>query len=199
MISSRVFPARFVWIILFLAGACSARAQTVAGVNANPAIVQQAVQDGEKIWRAVRAEPSKDLASRDLFTYALALCEGQTHPERLVRLFTVAAQMQQRDPANRAYGNFRWSWGNADVVDFNAVDFCLQAGAVLWIRHRDTMRPEARALLATLLEHGVEGLRLDPHRDPQPDARDHPRQRAETHRSPERRHAHERRCRRSRE
>ena len=160
MTSSRVSLPCLVWIILFLAGAWSAQAQTIAAaVNVNPAIVQQAVQDGEKIWRAVRAEPSKDLASRDLFTYALALCDGRTHPERLERIFTVAAQMQQRDPAHRAYGNFRWSWGNAEVVDFNAVDFCMQAGAILWIRHRDTMRAEARALLATLLEHGVEGLR----------------------------------------
>ncbi len=123
----------------------------------NSAIVQQAVRDGEKIWRAVQAEPAPNLASRDLFTYALALAEASAHPERLERLFTVATRMQQRDPASRGYGNFRWSWSHADVFDFNAVDFCLQAGAILWLRHRDTLPPPARALLQPLLECGIAG------------------------------------------
>jgi hypothetical protein len=147
--------------LLFLAGGLFApitASAAPATVRANPAIVQQAVQDGERVWRAVRAEPAANLASRDLLTYALALCEASAHPDRLERLFTVATQMQQRDRANRGYGNFRWSWSHAEVFDFNAVDFCLQAGAILWLRHRETLPPAARDLLRPLLEHGIEGL-----------------------------------------
>ncbi len=124
----------------------------------NTAVVQQAVQEGEKTWSKVQQEPTAGLASRELFTYALALCEARVHPERLERLFTVATQMQSRDPAAKGYGNFRWSWSHTEVFDFNAVDFCLQAGGILWLRHRDTMPAAARALLKPLLDHGVEGL-----------------------------------------
>lgn len=124
----------------------------------NAAVVAEAVKEGEKLWLKVQKEPTPGLASRDLFTYALALCEARAHPERLERLFAVATQMQQRDPAAKGYGNFRWSWSHAEVFDFNAVDFCLQAGGILWLRHRDTMPPAARALLKPLLDHGVEGL-----------------------------------------
>lgn len=131
---------------------------SAAAVKVNPAVVRQSVEEGEKIWARVQKEPTAGLASRDLFTYALALCEARTHPERLERLFAVATQMQARDPAARGYGNFRWSWSHADVFDFNAVDFCLQAGCILWLRHRETMPPAARALLKPLLDHGVEGL-----------------------------------------
>lgn len=127
-------------------------------VKVNAAIVQQAVRDGERTWNKVQKEPTPGLASRELFTYALALCEARVHPERLERLFTVATQMQSRDTAARGYGNFRWSWSHTDVFDFNAVDFCLQAGAILWLRHRDTMPPAARALLQPLLDHGATGL-----------------------------------------
>lgn len=135
-----------------------AQPPTAAAIPANPAIVQQAVRDGEKVWRAVQPAPAPNLASRDLFTYALALCEAHAHPERLAALFTVATRMQQRDPTHRAYGNFRWSWSHAEVFDFNAVDFCLQAGAILWLRHRDSLPPPARDLLLPLLEHGAQGL-----------------------------------------
>ena len=150
--------------LLFLAGACGIHlsAQTVAprgpAITVNAAIVEQSVQDGERVWRAVRGEPTPGLASRDLFTYALALAEAHAHPERLERIFTVATQMQSRDLVAKGYGNFRWSWSDADVFDFNAVDFCLQAGAILWLRHRDALPPAARALLQPLLDHGVQGL-----------------------------------------
>ena len=149
------------WLVLLLVfSGLGAGAPGEAGRVAwpNPAVVRQAVQEGERIWRAVASDPIRDVASRDLFTYALALGEGAVHPERLERLLAVATRMQQRDPASRGYGNFRWSWSHADVFDFNAVDFCLQAGTILWLRHRDTMSPTARDLLRTLLEFGAEGL-----------------------------------------
>lgn len=145
---------------IFFAGVLFGQSPAPGGppVKVNAAIVRQAVQEGEKTWSKVQKDPTPGLASRELFTYALALCEARVHPERLERLFTVATQMQSRDPAAKGYGNFRWSWSHADVFDFNAVDFCLQAGAILWLRHRDTMPPAARALLKTLLDHGATGL-----------------------------------------
>ncbi len=120
-------------------------------------IVANCVQDGEKIWRNV-VKLSPGLSSRDLFAYALALCEAKTKLDRLEKLFDTAEQMHDRDPKSRGYGNFRWSWSNEGVQDFNAVDFCMQNGALLWMRHRDTMPAAAREKLRPILELAGEGL-----------------------------------------
>ncbi len=100
--------------------------------------MRYAAKNGERFWSRVAQDPPPgDVASRDLFTYALALCEAKQQPERLERLFEVAGRMQDRDPQSRGYGNFRWSGSHPAVQDFNAVDFCMQGGALLWRRHRD--------------------------------------------------------------
>ncbi len=121
-------------------------------------MVAQSVSEGERVWKMVEGEPPAGLASRDLFSYALALCESGEHPERLERLFATAARMQERDPSKKGYGNFRWSWGHEDVFDFNAVDFCMQSGSLLWLRHQDRLDNATYRNLKTLLELGVEGL-----------------------------------------
>jgi hypothetical protein len=120
-------------------------------------IIANCVQAGERTWRAV-AKPPEGLSSRELFACALALCEAKTKPERLEKLFDAAAQMQDRDPQSRGYGNFRWNWSHEGVWDFNAVDFCMQHGALLWMRHRDTMPAAARDTLRPILELAGEGL-----------------------------------------
>ncbi|MBI5684777.1 MAG: hypothetical protein HZC54_06830 [Verrucomicrobia bacterium] len=120
-------------------------------------IVANCIQAGERTWRNVNRQPP-EVSSRELFSYALALCEAKTKPERLEKLFDTAAQMQDRDPQGRGYGNFRWSWSHEGVLDFNAVDFCMQQGALLWMRHRDTMPAAAREKLRPILELAGEGL-----------------------------------------
>ncbi|MCX6910647.1 MAG: hypothetical protein NTY01_21760 [Verrucomicrobia bacterium] len=120
-------------------------------------IVAHCVQAGERTWRAI-AKPPAGLSSRELFAYALALCEGKAKLERLEKLFDTAALMHDRDPQSRGYGNFRWSWSHEGVWDFNAVDFCMQNGALLWMRHRDTMPAAARDKLRPILELAGEGL-----------------------------------------
>jgi len=133
--------------------------QASAAENARPAseaMIAYAVASGERTWQKAQG-PAPDLSSRELFTYALALAEARQHPDRLDRLFTVAARMQDRDPESRGYGNFRWSWRDAEVMDWNAVEFCMQGGALLWMRHRDTMPGGARKTLGEILNYAVEG------------------------------------------
>ncbi|MFA7006726.1 MAG: hypothetical protein WC429_21980, partial [Verrucomicrobiia bacterium] len=120
-------------------------------------IIANCVQAGERTWRNI-AKTSPTLSSRELFAYALALCEAKTKLDRLEKLFDTAALMHDRDPQSRGYGNFRWSWSHEGVWDFNAVDFCMQNGALLWMRHRDTMPGAARDKLRPILELAGEGL-----------------------------------------
>lgn len=121
-------------------------------------IVADAVVAGERVWARVEArEPT--LASRDLFGYALALCEAEQHPERLGPLLELAATMQDRHEASRGYGNFRWRLAELEVLDFNAVDFCMLPGSLLWLRHAERLDAPVRATLRELLEYGGEGCR----------------------------------------
>jgi hypothetical protein len=113
---------------------------------------------GESTWRKVQAS-APDLSARELFSCALAWCETGQHADRMERLFETAARMQDTDPASRGYGNFRWSWKHAVVFDFNAVEFSMRGGALIWLRHRDKLPASARDRLRALLELGAEGCR----------------------------------------
>ena len=150
-------PSVAVLAALVLVAAVTAQASAAEDATpASEAMIAYAVASGERTWQKAQG-PAPDLSSRELFTYALALAEARQHPDRLDRLFTVAARMQDRDPESRGYGNFRWSWRDAEVMDWNAVEFCMQGGALLWMRHRDTMPGGARKTLGGILDYAVEG------------------------------------------
>ncbi len=117
-----------------------------------------ALKAGERTW-AKLDQPPASLGCREVFMYALALCEARTNLHRLDRLFDTAAQMQDRDPQSRSYGNFRWYWGNEGVFDYNAVDFCMQTASLIWQQHRDILPASARAKLQAISELALEGLR----------------------------------------
>ena len=131
---------------------------------APPPLLAASLREAEATWRKVR-QPAESLTSRELFSAALAWCEAGRYPERLEPLFRTAAAMQDRDPASKGYGNFKWNWSDAGVSDFNAVDFCLQYGSVIWLRHSQTLPEGARTALRELLTHAVEGCRRHKVRD----------------------------------
>ena len=64
-------------------------------------MIRYAAQSGERVWTAAQNQDQRNPSSRDLFTYALALCEAKLHPERLAPLLELAARMQDRDPQRR--------------------------------------------------------------------------------------------------
>ena len=132
-------------------------ARVSAGAEANlPEVAGNIVAHNENFWRAC-GSPAESVTSRDLFAYALTLAEAGQHPERLDRLFALAAQMQDRDPKSRSAGNFRWAMRDGKVMDDNAVDFCMRGGALLWLKHRDFIPTPARARLETLLDFAIQG------------------------------------------
>jgi hypothetical protein len=142
------------------ATAALASAASVASPPRPPAdrqeMIRYAAKSSEGIWKKV-ANPPDSLSSRELFTCALALAETGRDLDRMATLFEAAAKMQDRDPKSKGYGNFRWSWSNPAVMDYNAVEFCMQGGALVWMRHRDKMPEAARKQLRELLDFAVEG------------------------------------------
>lgn len=152
-----VRPALVLLATMLWSSALAQAAVSAAALPSRDEIVQAAAQSAEGTWRAVNRQPLT-VGSRDLFAAALAWCEAGTHPERLEKLFDLAGQMQDRDPQSRTYGNFRWSWQHQGVWDANAVDFCMQPGALLWMRHRDTLPGPLREKLRGILELAIQGL-----------------------------------------
>ena len=99
------------------------------------------------------------LTCRWLIDYALTLCEGRAHPERVEQLLAWTRQMQNHDPNSKQWGNLRWYWRDKDVTDANAVEFVMHDALVIDIRHGDWLSAKGRAELAELLRLGVEGCR----------------------------------------
>jgi len=93
-------------------------------------VTHSAVARSESLWQRVQEEPPTKVSSRDLFSYALVLCEANQHLDRLDRLLEVAERMRDAEPANRTYRNFRWKWVDDGVLDWNAVEFCMRMGVV---------------------------------------------------------------------
>lgn len=117
-----------------------------------------AVERNERFWQQIAsAEPYETMGIRKVFGYALVLCEARQHPDRLARLFEIAAAAQDRDPGSPGYGNFRWTWRDERVTDRNAVEFCMQDALRIWWRHRDWVPEPAREQLRELMDLSVEG------------------------------------------
>lgn len=141
-------------LLLFLTFSVSA--QTEITTETRPLALKLAASN-EGLWKGIQ-EPRGSMTSRGLFAYALVLCEANRNLERLEALFDRAAQMQDRDPQSKSYGNFKWKWEDEKIVDYNAVDFSMRGGSLLWIKHKEKIPPGAREKLRALLELSIEGL-----------------------------------------
>lgn len=107
-------------------------------------------------WKAQK--PDAHFESRGLFSSAFWHCENGEY-ERVACILDVAARMQNRDPDSRSYGNFYWRWGEEKLLDLNAVDFCMKAAPIIWIRHRDKLPEVARETLLETLKLAAIGCR----------------------------------------
>ena len=92
-----------------------------------------------------------------MFGYARNLCQSRQHPERLERVFQVAAGAQDRNPKSPGFGNLRWTWRDPRVTDGNAVEFCMQDALAIWIEHRQWVPEPSRKLLRELMQYAIEG------------------------------------------
>lgn len=138
-------------VLLFAAASCLA-----ADLPSREALVKNAIPAADRVWRDATKEPPV-ASSRALFTAALTYGEAHTNLDRLDGLFALAEKMQDRDTNSKTYGNFLWDTKTTAILDKNAVDFCMQGAAPLWIRHRDAIPKSARAKLERLLQIGTDG------------------------------------------
>ena len=99
------------------------------------------------------------LEARECFTFALESAEARYGLDRIDLALETAELMQDRVSTSPTYGNLRWRWGDAAPDDRNAVEFSMQDGALLWMRHRDVLSSAALASLTRLIDFGVEGIR----------------------------------------
>ncbi|MCX5682128.1 MAG: hypothetical protein NT049_00360 [Planctomycetota bacterium] len=153
----RIRIAALLCLAVILGSSALAEAASPPGAPADhKEMILYAAKSSAGIWKKAADTPD-NLSSRDLFTSAIALAEAGQDFDRLGKLFEVAARMQDRDPKSKGYGNFRWSWVNPTVMDYNAVEFCMQGGALLWLRHRDKLPEAARKQLREILDFAVEG------------------------------------------
>ena len=160
--AGRACAAAGVVVALLAAPAAAAAPDRPAGDGPPEArrqeLVAVALAAADDLWRRIGdQEPEPALGCRSLVSSALTLCEARRHPERLARLFRLAAAMQDRDPASRSFGNFRWYWRDAGVTDANAVEFCGFDLQLIRRLHRDWLPEPDRDALDGLLAHAVEG------------------------------------------
>ena len=97
------------------------------------------------------------LGAAELFHAAFLFCETGRHLDQLDLLFDVAAEMQDRNPDSRTFGNFRWYWRDGLVMDHNAVDFCMQTGSLLARDHLGKLTPGQREKFLALLDRAIAG------------------------------------------
>ena len=112
----------------------------------------------DRRWEGFQKK-SAGMGARELFSFSLESAEADYRLDRIDGALALAEQMQDRDPKSPTYGNLKWRWGDAGPDDRNAVEFTMQDGALLWMRHRDRLPAEARQRLERLITFGVEGIR----------------------------------------
>lgn len=149
---------RMNWTVAALLGLAAVCQAAGAGPSAEE-VYLAAAKAGEGVWRSVQKTPvPANQTSRELYRYALVLCEAKQNPERLKKLFEVAAAMQDRDPNHKGFGNYLWNLKQTEVSDYNAVDFCMQTASVLMLRHRDSIPADARKVLDESVDFAIQGL-----------------------------------------
>jgi len=105
-----------------------------------------------------RAETrDRQLGVRELFTAAFYFCRSGKHLDALDTIFDVAAEMQDRREGSRGCGNFRWYWRDGYVMDFNAVDFCMEQGVLIARDYMGLLTDGQRKKFQALLDWSIRG------------------------------------------
>lgn len=112
----------------------------------------------ERRWQKIQ-NPTPSTSSREVIGFALDASAAGWKPEAVEKAIELLRGMQEMDPLERSYGNFRWTYGQAVVLDSNAVEFCLRHALVLQSDWKERLSPRATEMLHEIILRGVEGLK----------------------------------------
>ena len=129
----------------------------------------RAVPDAEnfvaRLVKNGKTEPWENLGVRQLMdhTYVVMMAnvdlpeDRRPDPELVLPLLKLCEEMQDQNPENATFGNFRWYWRTPEVTDRNAVEFVASHALPVWLEAKDRLSPEAREMLDRMLRRCVDG------------------------------------------
>jgi hypothetical protein len=112
------------------------------------------------VWKPIE-NPGENLGCRTISATLLEAVGSSGYPERTARIDDALEKlesMQDRDPASKTYGNFRWYWREQKPGDLNAVEFVTQRAVLLKLLYSDRLSPKGTEILDRILNHAVEGI-----------------------------------------
>lgn len=119
-------------------------------------IIKKSINAGESFWRRAQTPDTYAIQLRDVFYYALALCEsGQYLNDRLPKLLDMMDNAQDKDLSSAAYGNFKWNYSDSSTTDRNAADFCMSPGVYILTKHLDKFSNEDQARYKTIIDRAT--------------------------------------------
>ena len=152
-----IYRISLFFFLFFIIFSFSASAATQPRPLSCEEVLADLVRNADSTWRRVTT-PGGRYGCRSLFTSMLAYTEADTHSDRVAILIEKAEAMQERDPENLRYGNFFWYAWESEVHDANAVDFCMQHAALLWMFHQKKLDPQTRERFFRMITLGLQGL-----------------------------------------
>lgn len=120
-------------------------------------VIDKSINAGETLWKKIQNPSTTDILTRDVFYYALTLCEANKHiNDRLPHLLNMMEAAQDKNPASANFGNFKWNYYNSEVTDKNAVDFCMGPGVCILSKHLDKFDNEQRTRFLAIIDRAIE-------------------------------------------
>lgn len=115
----------------------------------------------DRQWeRLFEPELKKGASIIEVAAFALDAAAAGYRQERLETALNLIVANINRSKRNAAtYGNIFWYYGDREVKDPNAVEFCLRQTLPIWILYRDRLSPKAEASLREIFDLGTEGVK----------------------------------------
>ncbi|MBN2544410.1 MAG: hypothetical protein JXB50_01350 [Spirochaetes bacterium] len=108
------------------------------------------LKSGDRIYSKALTK-NKNLSSRELFYASLVYLSFEKETDRIDYLIDIADTMQDKDKNSRTYGNFKWYLSETIIKDYNANEFCMQAGLIIWIKYKDRLSASSKTKLFNMI------------------------------------------------
>ncbi len=96
---------------------------------------------------------------RELYKFCLDAAAHHRDGAKVDQILEVIESAQDKDPASRTYGNFRWRADEPKVDDQNSVEFAMQSAISLWTLYRDALSKESQDRVQRMILLAVEGIK----------------------------------------